>query len=63
MKEIQVETASESPSYDDFISGLPASGCRYAVYDFEYEKGNEGKRNKLCFYAWSVCTILSATSH
>ncbi|GAA5976673.1 hypothetical protein JCM21900_002864 [Sporobolomyces salmonicolor] len=53
MKEIQVETASESPSYDDFISGLPASGCRYAVYDFEYEKGNEGKRNKLCFYAWS----------
>ena len=23
------------------------------MYDFEYEKG-EGKRNKLCFYAWCV---------
>jgi len=27
------------------------------VYDFEYEKG-EGKRNKLCFYAWCVSLSL-----
>lgn len=30
------------------------------MYDFEYEKGNDGKRNKLCFYAWYVfCVVLS----
>jgi cofilin len=51
-KEITVEKSSNSASYDDFVSDLPANTCRYAIYDFEYEKGNEGKRNKLCFYAW-----------
>ncbi|GEM11022.1 cofilin [Rhodotorula toruloides] len=51
-KEIQVEKSSESASYDDFVGDLPPNSPRYAVYDFEYEKG-EGKRNKLCFYAWS----------
>ncbi|TNY19293.1 hypothetical protein DMC30DRAFT_412076 [Rhodotorula diobovata] len=51
-KEIVVDTQSESASYDDFLEALPPNSPRYAVYDFEYEKG-EGKRNKLCFYAWS----------
>lgn len=50
-KEIVVEKTSESGSYDDFVGDLPAESCRYAIYDFEYEKG-EGKRNKICFYAW-----------
>lgn len=52
-KEIVVDTQSESASYDDFLEALPPNSPRYAVYDFEYEKG-EGKRNKLCFYAWCV---------
>ncbi|GAA5847274.1 hypothetical protein JCM9279_000214 [Rhodotorula babjevae] len=51
-KEIVVDAQSESASYDDFLDALPPNSPRYAVYDFEYEKG-EGKRNKLCFYAWS----------
>ncbi|EGF98777.1 uncharacterized protein MELLADRAFT_73515 [Melampsora larici-populina 98AG31] len=50
--EIQVEKTSESQDYDDFLGDLPGEACRYAVYDFEFESG-EGKRNKLCFYAWS----------
>jgi cofilin len=54
LKEIVVDTVSQSADYEEFISGLPETGCRWAVYDFEYEKGNDGKRNKLCFYAWSV---------
>ncbi|GAA5871729.1 hypothetical protein JCM8547_008126 [Rhodosporidiobolus lusitaniae] len=53
LKEIVVEKHSESASYDDFIGDLPASSPRYAIYDFEYEKPGEGKRNKICFYAWS----------
>ena len=32
---------------------LPENDCRYAVYDFEFTKGDEGKRNKICFYAYS----------
>ncbi|GAA5843091.1 hypothetical protein JCM3766R1_005234 [Sporobolomyces carnicolor] len=53
MKEIVVDKVSESSDYEEFISGLPETGCRWAVYDFEYEKGTDGKRNKICFYAWS----------
>jgi len=52
LKEIVVDTVSQSSDYEEFISGLPETGCRWAVYDFEYEKGSDGKRNKLCFYAW-----------
>ncbi|KAG0139806.1 hypothetical protein CROQUDRAFT_84823 [Cronartium quercuum f. sp. fusiforme G11] len=50
--EIKVEKTSESPSYEDFVADLPETACRYAIYDFAYDLG-EGKRNKLCFYAWS----------
>jgi hypothetical protein len=55
--QIVVEKTSDTNSYDDFLADLPPNDCRYAVYDFEYEKGDEGKRNKLCFYAWSVALI------
>ncbi len=44
---------STSSSYDDFLAELPPAECRYAIYDFEYEKGDEGKRNKICFFTWS----------
>ncbi|EJD43800.1 actin depolymerizing factor [Auricularia subglabra TFB-10046 SS5] len=51
--EIVVEKTSEGGSYDDFIGQLPEAECRWAVYDFEYEKEGAGKRNKLCFFSWS----------
>ena len=36
---------------------LPENDCRYAVYDFEYERGQgEGVRNKICFIVWSPDT-------
>jgi len=50
--EIVVEKTSSSPVYEEFITDLPEVECRWAVYDFEFEKG-EGKRNKICFYSWS----------
>ncbi|GAA5985433.1 hypothetical protein JCM10908_006972 [Rhodotorula pacifica] len=50
--QIEVEKTSASASYDDFLNDLPPNSPRYAVYDFEYEKDG-GKRNKICFYAWS----------
>ena len=54
--EIIVEKSSTSSSYDEFISDLPEFECRWAVYDFEFEKEGAGKRNKICFYSW--CVIL-----
>jgi len=49
--EIVVHKSSQSSDYDDFLVDLPENECRWAVYDFEFEK--EGKRNKLLFYSWS----------
>lgn len=51
-KEITVTKSSATKDYDEFLGDLPAEACCYAIYDFEYEKPGEGKRNKLCFYAW-----------
>ncbi|KAK9474594.1 uncharacterized protein V1510DRAFT_411450 [Dipodascopsis tothii] len=52
--EIVVSSKSSDASYDSFLAELPENDCRYAVYDFEYElSGGEGKRSKICFYAWS----------
>ncbi|PWN18746.1 putative COF1-cofilin [Microstroma glucosiphilum] len=52
-REIVVAKTSTSTNYDDFLAELPAAECRYAIYDFEYEKGGDGKRSKICFYTWS----------
>ncbi|KAN0064327.1 cofilin [Thecaphora frezii] len=52
-KEIVVDKVSASQDYDDFIAELNELEPRYAVYDFEYEKEEGGKRNKLCFFTWS----------
>ncbi|KAI9470493.1 MAG: hypothetical protein EXX96DRAFT_584524 [Benjaminiella poitrasii] len=52
-KEIIVEkTAAADTEYDEFLAALPQDEPRYAVYDFEYEKPGEGKRNKITFFAW-----------
>ncbi|CAO3568625.1 unnamed protein product [Mortierella alpina] len=50
-KEIIVEKASDNSDYEAFLMDLPKDDCRYAIYDFEYEK--EGKRNKILFYSWA----------
>ncbi|KAI0051316.1 hypothetical protein FA95DRAFT_1534785 [Auriscalpium vulgare] len=51
--EIVVVKTSESASYDEFLADLPAADCRWAVYDFQFEKDGGGKRNKICFYSWA----------
>ncbi|MEV6734125.1 MULTISPECIES: actin depolymerization factor/cofilin-like domain-containing protein [unclassified Streptomyces] len=54
--EIVVEKVSSSTEYDDFIADLPEAECRWAVYDFEFEKEGAGKRNKLTFVSWAPDT-------
>lgn len=51
---IVIEKKVEScDKYDDFLAELPEDDCRYAVYDFEFEKSpGEGIRNKICFIVW-----------
>lgn len=51
---ITVERATDKDAtYDDFVARLPEDDCRYAVYDFEYEKApGEGLRSKICFIVW-----------
>ncbi|RKO99490.1 hypothetical protein CXG81DRAFT_14447 [Caulochytrium protostelioides] len=56
LKEIQVASSVEQGTYDDFVASLPANECRYGVFDFEYETGGEGVRNKILFYVWSPDT-------
>ncbi|PWN89390.1 hypothetical protein FA10DRAFT_267959 [Acaromyces ingoldii] len=51
--EIVVSKQSESDDYDEFLEHLPPGECCYAVYDVSYQKGEEGKRNKICFFTWS----------
>ncbi|KAG8927137.1 cofilin [Tulasnella sp. 419] len=51
--EIVVDKTSQNADYDEFLESLPEDEPRYAVYDFEYDKGDEGKRNKIVFVSWS----------
>ena len=53
-KSIVVLKQSDNTDYDAFLSDLPEAECRWAVYDFEFEKEGGGKRNKICFIAWFV---------
>ena len=41
-----------STTYDDFIGDLPEAECRWAVYDFDFEKDDGGKRSKITFFSW-----------
>jgi len=45
---------STSVDYEEFLVDLPEKECRWAVYDFEFEKEDAGKRNKIIFYQWCV---------
>ncbi|KAI0251972.1 actin depolymerizing factor [Lactifluus subvellereus] len=51
--EIVVDKTSTSNEYDEFLGDLPETECRWAVYDFEYQNEEGGKRNKIFFYSWS----------
>ncbi|KAJ1822214.1 cofilin [Coemansia sp. S610] len=52
------EKLSQKPEleiYESFVKLLPENECRYAVYDFAYQKDGSD-RNKILFYAWSPDT-------
>jgi cofilin len=50
--EIVVDKTSESSDYEEFLSNLPADGCKWAVYDFSYTLEDGSQRSKLCFFSW-----------
>ncbi|KAG6096370.1 hypothetical protein E4U31_005479 [Claviceps sp. LM219 group G6] len=64
-KQIVIEDASTDGDWENFReklinsttkskSGAVGKGCRYAVYDFEYNLASgDGVRNKITFIAWS----------
>jgi len=39
--------------WDNFCSKFPDKDCRYAVFDFEYDLGDDGVRRKIIFMAWA----------
>lgn len=49
--EIVVEKTS-SGTYEDFLGDLPEGEPRFAIFDFEFEKEDGGKRNKILFISW-----------
>lgn len=49
-----IEHKSAREAYKAFREDLPSEDCRYAVFDYEYEKApGEGMRSKIVFVAWS----------
>ncbi len=50
--EIVVDKTSPDADYTKFVANLPEKEPRWAVFDFEFQKGDAGKRNKLIFYSW-----------
>lgn len=58
LKEIVVEKKAErtpdvTVQYEEFVGSLSETECRWAVYDFEFEKEDGGKRSKIIFFSWS----------
>lgn len=50
---IVVEETATDADYDSFLDKLPEHDCKYAIYDFEYDLGSEGKRSKIIFISWA----------
>jgi cofilin len=42
-----------SATFEEFTAALPEKDCRYAVYDFEWDQGADGKRTKVLFVVWA----------
>ncbi|KAI6019805.1 hypothetical protein F5J12DRAFT_813337 [Pisolithus orientalis] len=55
MRSVVTLKTSSDASYKNFLAELPDNECRWAVYDFEFEK-DSAKRNKICFFSWSPDT-------
>ena len=53
LSEIVVDKTSTASSYETFVEDLPKDQCRWAVYDFDFERDGL-KRSKLCLVSWSV---------
>ncbi|KAI8978109.1 hypothetical protein BDB01DRAFT_800841 [Pilobolus umbonatus] len=51
-KQIVIDAAVPTASYQEFLDALPENEPRYAIYDFDFEKPGEGMRNKITFYTW-----------
>lgn len=50
--QIIIDETSTDGDYETFLKALPPYEPRWAVYDFEFEKEEGGKRNKITFIAW-----------
>ncbi|KAG8065670.1 hypothetical protein GUJ93_ZPchr0004g39029 [Zizania palustris] len=43
-------------TYDDFTASMPASECRYAVFDFDFVTDEHCQKSKIFFISWSPDT-------
>uniref|UniRef100_A0A0E0DGX4 ADF-H domain-containing protein n=1 Tax=Oryza meridionalis TaxID=40149 RepID=A0A0E0DGX4_9ORYZ len=43
-------------TYDDFTASMPASECRYAVFDFDFVTDENCQKSKIFFISWSPDT-------
>ena len=50
--EIIVDKTEKAQDYDEFLKDLPENECRWAIFDFEFEKEDGGRRNKITFISW-----------
>ena len=57
-KEIVLEKTADTATLDEFVSQLPPSDCRWAVFDFHFDLQESGERNKLIFVAWYVSFVI-----
>ena len=52
-REGEIDPKSEGrDAFEAFVKLLPKDECRYAVYDFDFELEEGGKRRKLMFVSW-----------
>lgn len=54
---VLVSKGERSSDYSSFAESLPAGECLWAVYDFEFQTEEGGKRDKLVFFSWCVISI------
>ncbi|KAI8850838.1 hypothetical protein BC829DRAFT_374271 [Chytridium lagenaria] len=52
----QAEAAGTDATFQAFVNRMPAEEGRYGVFDFEYDSGSDGIRNKLVFFLWAPDT-------
>lgn len=51
---LQTSAASSNVTYESFIESLENNEPRWIVYDWEYDLGESGKRNKIILISWCV---------